>query len=143
MWKHLKHNPSDITEAIKERTDPEVLRWIAKHVEEHHMDWKYIKNVLRLNESKVDDVSKLFNTYSMFITYKDVQNVIANRLNRISRKHENVYRSVDLWMDYLREKQYSAEYVQHSGKETPSLMTNKSFFVTNKEFTNVIADWLE
>ncbi|GAA5797965.1 hypothetical protein HPULCUR_003363 [Helicostylum pulchrum] len=112
-----------------ERTDPEVLRWIAKHVEEHHMDWKYIKNVLRLNESKVDDVN--------------VQNVIANRLNRISRKHANVYRSVDLWMDYLREKQYSAEYVQHSGKETPSLMTNKSFFVTNKEFTNVIADWLE
>ncbi|KAI9261870.1 hypothetical protein EDC94DRAFT_496733, partial [Helicostylum pulchrum] len=90
---------------IKERIDPEVLRWIAKHVEEHRMDWKYIKNVLRLNENKVDDIE---NTsvlpYSMLITYKDVQNVIANSLNRTSRKHANVYRSVDLWMDYLREK---------------------------------------
>lgn len=56
-WKHVNHNPSDPTEAIRERLDPEILQWIFNHVENGKMDWKSIKNVLRLNEDNLDVVS--------------------------------------------------------------------------------------
>ncbi|KAI8090742.1 hypothetical protein BDF21DRAFT_460173 [Thamnidium elegans] len=36
--------------------DPEVLRWITKHVEDRRMHWKCIKNALRLNEGNLDDI---------------------------------------------------------------------------------------
>lgn len=62
-WKHVNHDPSDITEAIKERMHPDVLHWIAKHVEDHHMDWKAIKNVLRLDENNLDEASFFYIFY--------------------------------------------------------------------------------
>lgn len=59
----------------------------------------------------------------MLITYKDVQNIIAAHFTKLSRKHPNVYKSVEFWMQYLRgEKNYVAEYVQHPGENAPFLV---------------------
>lgn len=59
----------------------------------------------------------------MLIKYKDVQNVIAAHFTKLSRKHVDVYRSVELWMRYLREQRnYVAEYVQHPGEGDPFLV---------------------
>lgn len=72
-WKHINHDPSKISEALNERLDPEVILWVVKHVEDHHMDWKSIKNVLRLKEDNLDDVSKFslqmtcFNHYTAIL----------------------------------------------------------------------------
>lgn len=59
----------------------------------------------------------------MLITYRDVQNIIAAHFTKLSRKHPNVIKSVELWMKYLREeKQYFGEYVQHPGEGAPFLI---------------------
>lgn len=59
---------------------------------------------------------------SLLIKYRDVQNIINAKMNRLARKHANVHISVNLWIDYLKEKKYEAGYVQHEGDEAPFLI---------------------
>lgn len=59
----------------------------------------------------------------MLITYKTVQNIIAAHFTRLSRKHTNVIKSVELWMKYLcEEKGYMAQFIQHPGEDAPFLI---------------------
>lgn len=62
-WKHIGHNPSDVDEAIRSRLPFEVKEWLKKHVDQD-LDWKQIKNLLRVDESRLDEVSiVLFNSF--------------------------------------------------------------------------------
>ncbi|KAI9357444.1 hypothetical protein BD770DRAFT_93248 [Pilaira anomala] len=119
-WKHINHDPSKITEVLNERMDPEVIHWVKGH----HMDWKSIKNVLRLKEDNLDDIETTnVLPFSMLNRYKTVQNVIAAHFTELSRKHTNVIRSLELWIKYLcEEKGYMAEYIQYPGEGAPFLI---------------------
>ncbi|KAI9364664.1 hypothetical protein BD770DRAFT_151438 [Pilaira anomala] len=77
--------------------------------------------VILLRRSRIE--SSLVLPHSMLVTYRDVQNMTSAHFTKLSRKHINVIRSVEIWMKYLpEEKQYFAEYVQHSGKGAPFLI---------------------
>jgi hypothetical protein len=51
---------------------------------------------------------------SLLVQYHDVQNVILNRMNKLSRKHYTDKVSVKLWMQYLKkQKNYFTLYELH------------------------------
>jgi hypothetical protein len=49
-WEHPGHNPFDVQEIISSRLPSEVKQWIEEHVNQN-MDWKSIKNLLRMDEA--------------------------------------------------------------------------------------------
>lgn len=55
-WKHLNHDPANFEEYTKSRLPVELKEWIMKNVEQD-LDWKQIKNLLRLDEARLDEVS--------------------------------------------------------------------------------------
>lgn len=57
-WQHHGHDPSKAEEIIKSTLPAEVKEWIIKHVEQD-MDWKQIRKLLRIDESRLDEVSHL------------------------------------------------------------------------------------
>ncbi|KAG1054848.1 hypothetical protein G6F43_003157 [Rhizopus delemar] len=68
---------------IKARLPVEVREWIKKHVD-RDLDWKQIKNLLRLDESRLDQLENNTRFSAMpaalFVKYKDVKNLIDARI---------------------------------------------------------------
>lgn len=117
-WKHKNHDPANPQEyAIESRLSPEIKKWIEDAVEKFN-DWKSIKALLRLSEHElyVLETNPIYNRFppALLINYHDVQNVINRRLNLLSRKHHQDSLSVQLWISYLKEKNYYTLFKQHS-----------------------------
>jgi hypothetical protein len=55
-WNHPDHDPSNVEEITNTRLPLSVKIWIDEHVNKC-MDWKAIKNLLRLDENTLLSVS--------------------------------------------------------------------------------------
>ncbi|KAG1042622.1 hypothetical protein G6F43_011853 [Rhizopus delemar] len=100
QWQHIGHDPANIQEMIKARLPVEVREWIKKHVD-RDLDWKQIKDLLRLDESRLDQNNTRFGTMpaALFVKYKDVKNLIDARIAYLTRKHSNDKESIKFWVD--------------------------------------------
>lgn len=109
------------------RLSPEIKQWIQDAVEKH-LDWKSIKNLLRLTEEDLELLESLEKSTTfppaLLVNYHDVQNVITRKLNNLSRKHYQDKTSVQLWMKYLKEqKRRETLFIQHPGDDAPFLVS--------------------
>lgn len=43
-------------------------------------------------------------------------------MNRLARKHSDVYQSVNLWIEQIKEEEGEAAYIQHEGVGAPFLI---------------------
>lgn len=82
------------------------------------MDWKSIKTLLRLNEEELEELEKNNDLYrfppALLVNYHDVQNIVVRKMNQLSRKHFNDKTSVQLWLNYLKEKRNCETlFIQH------------------------------
>ncbi|KAG1501015.1 hypothetical protein G6F53_011179 [Rhizopus delemar] len=105
QWQHIVYDPANIQEMIKARLPVEVREWITKHVD-RDLDWKQIKDLLRLDESRLDQNNTRFGTMpaALFVKYKDVKNLIDARIAYLTRNHSNDKESIKLWVDTLKQE---------------------------------------
>ncbi|KAG1154651.1 hypothetical protein G6F36_014463 [Rhizopus arrhizus] len=110
--KHSKRNYLGNTkyigqEMIKARLPVEVREWIKKHVD-RDLDWKQIKNLLRLDESRLDQLENNTRFSAMpaalFVKYKDVKNLIDARIVYLTKKISNDKESIKLCVDTLKQE---------------------------------------
>ncbi|EIE89847.1 hypothetical protein RO3G_14558 [Rhizopus delemar RA 99-880] len=149
QWQHIVYDPANIQEMIKARLPVEVREWITKHVD-RDLDWKQIKDLLRLDESRLDQ-------------YKDVKNLIDARIAYLTRNHSNDKESIKLWVDTLKQEGFFSLIRFHENgpfllswvsfwqkKVSPTVVgspiTSKSvpvcFFITDHEVLSTSEQWL-
>jgi hypothetical protein len=57
-WEHPDHSPCDLEEVSRSRLPHDVKQWIIEKVNQN-LDWKTIKNFLRLDEERLEEVNTI------------------------------------------------------------------------------------
>ncbi|KAI7871786.1 hypothetical protein BDF14DRAFT_905180 [Spinellus fusiger] len=92
IWKHINHNPLELSDMVSSRLPTAIKLWIKKQVDSN-MDWKAIKAGLCMTDEELDTIPA-----GLIISSQDVQNIILARMNSLARKHFQDQESVCLWM---------------------------------------------
>ncbi|OAD70583.1 hypothetical protein PHYBLDRAFT_69582 [Phycomyces blakesleeanus NRRL 1555(-)] len=105
-WQHPNHDPFKIEEISSSKLPDELKQWVEGLVSQN-MDWKSIKNMLRMSEDRLLELEQAGDRSSfpssLLIDYQYVRNVINARMMKLSRKHVDHYESVKLWVQELNE----------------------------------------
>ncbi|OAD71981.1 hypothetical protein PHYBLDRAFT_169891 [Phycomyces blakesleeanus NRRL 1555(-)] len=148
-WQHPNHDSFRIEEISLLRVPDELKQWVEGLVSQN-MDWKSIKNMLRMSEDRLLELeqagNRSFFPSSLLIDYQYVRNVVNAEIMKLSRKHVDHYESVKLWVQELNETGKEPEDCFVFTITVRNPITNKGlpvcFFITDHEYTSTLSQWL-
>ena len=65
-WQHQRHDPTEISDAVRSQLPSELHNWIKKHVE-NSLDWDKIQDYLRLTDEQLRKVCIVYIVYVFYI----------------------------------------------------------------------------
>ncbi|OAD73091.1 hypothetical protein PHYBLDRAFT_71578 [Phycomyces blakesleeanus NRRL 1555(-)] len=139
-WQYPNHNPFKIEEISLSRLPDELKQWVEGLVSQN-MDWKSIKNMLRMSEDRLLELEQAGDRSSfpssLLIDYQYVRNVINARMMKLSRKHVDHYKSVKLWVQELNESENTTLFTVHKNGLFLVLWVSE----WQKEFLENLEEW--